>query len=310
MSKTILPPKLKRGDEIRIIAPSCSGSTIKKSILKSAQERFKKLGFIVTLSKNLFEMNNLESSSVKSRLKDLQDAFVDKNVKGIIAIRGGYNINDLLDYIDWKLIKNNPKIYCGFSDNTALQNTILTKTGLITYSGPNFATFGQPKNPGYTVKNFINAVSQIKPEPLKNFNKAIIINKGKATGAIIGGNLCTFNLLQGTQYMPSLNNTILFAEANYMSSLDWQEFTRDLQSVINLPDFKKVKALVIGRFENESKISINKIKEIIKTKPELSKIPVIANIDFGHNLPIFTFPVGSLATVDTSKKDLLSIKFI
>ncbi len=310
MLKTILPPKLKPGDEIRVIAPSCSGSTINKLKLAKAQARFKKLGFKVTLSKNLFAMNGLESSSVKSRLKDLQDAFADKNVKGILAIRGGYNINDLLDYIDWKLIKNNPKVYCGFSDNTALQNAILTKTGLITYSGPNFATFGSPKNPSYTAKNFINAVSKAQPIPVKNFSKAVVINKGKASGTIIGGNLCTLNLLQGTQYMPSLANTILFAEANYMSSLDWQEFTRDLQSVINLPNFKKVKGLVIGRFENESKISIKKIKEIIKTKPELSKIPVICNIDFGHNLPIFTFPVGGRATIDTNKQELLNIKFI
>ena len=77
----------------------------------------------------------------------------------------------------------------------------------------------------------------------------LVINEGKANGTIIGGNLCTFNLLQGTEYMPDLNNSILFLEDDYLSNPE--TFDRDLQSLIHLPDFNKVKGIVIGRFQNK-----------------------------------------------------------
>lgn len=313
--KLIIPPKIQKGDKIRIIAPSCSGKTILKPRLKAAQQLFKQLGFEVSFSKNLFEQNKLQSSSIKSRLADLHEAFRDKSVKGIIAIRGGYNANDLLDYIDWNLISKNPKMYCGFSDNTVLENAILTKTGIVTYSGPNFSTFGNPKKRSYTLTSFLQMVSNLEVNgkskfQLKNYDKIAIINPGKAAGNIVGGNLCTLNLLQGTQFMPNLKNTILFVEDDFISALDWWEFCRNLQSVINLPDFKFVKGIVIGKFQPESKIPIGKIREIIKSKPALKQIPIIANLNFGHTLPMFTFPVGGKATIDTNKEQALSISLL
>ena len=84
------------------------------------------------------------SSSIESRIEDFTYAFSDTNVKAIFTAIGGVNSNQLLKYIDWELIKNNPKIFCGFSDITALNNSIFTKTGLVTYSGPFItSTFGQ-----------------------------------------------------------------------------------------------------------------------------------------------------------------------
>ncbi len=313
LNKIIIPSKLKAGDNIRIIAPSCSGQTVAKQKINHAKKTLENIGFKVTFGKHVFELNELESSSVKSRLQDLHKAFSDKDVKAVLAVRGGYNCTDLLDYIDWSIIKKNPKIYCGFSDNTALQNAILTKTGLITYSGPNLSTLGITKLPKkiskYTLDNFLNSIFNPKPSPLKNHDDIKIINHGTASGTIIGGNLCTLNLLKGTQYMPEIVNSILFIEDTFISNLDSWEFHRNLQSLINLPNFKKVKGLAIGKFQQKSKLPVNKIAKIIKTKPELNKIPVIANLNFGHNLPIFTFPVGGKAVIDTTKKSVLSIKF-
>ncbi len=311
MPKTIIPPKLNKGDNIRIIAPSCSGKTISKPKIKYAKELLERLGFKVSYSKNLFEFNRLQSSSKKSRIQDLHDAFKDKSVQGIMAIRGGYNANDLLDYIDWELISKNPKMYCGFSDNTVLENAFLAKTGLVSYSGPNFSSFANPKGQSYTLNNFLKAATNLQTPitELKSYSKITVINSGKATGKIIGGNLCTFNLLQGTQYIPSIKNAILFIEDDFISLFDWWEFCRNLQSVINLPDFKSVRGIAIGKFQPQSKISINRIKEIIESKPELKKIPVIANVNFGHSYPMFTFPVGGSATINTALKEPLSIKY-
>src|SRR5699024_2083738 len=154
----------------------------------------------------------------------------DKNVKAILTVIGGYNVNQILDYIDYDLIKENPKIICGFSDITALTNAIYAKAGMITYSGPHFSSFGMKKGFEYTEKYFKKMLMQsesieiessnewsndswFKNQENRTFIKNVgmkIINEGEAEGKIIGGNLCTLNLLQGTEYMPDLEETILF----------------------------------------------------------------------------------------------------
>jgi len=90
--------------------------------------------------------------------------------------------------------------------------------------------------------------------------------------------------------MPPLDDTILFIEDDYESSA--VNFDRDLQSLIHLPDFDKVKGIVIGRFEVASKVTNSLLDQIIKSKKELAKIPVIAGVDFGHTSPMITFPMG------------------
>jgi muramoyltetrapeptide carboxypeptidase LdcA involved in peptidoglycan recycling len=307
MQKFIVPKPLLKGSRLRIIAPSCSGKTVKIARIKAAEETLSKAGFKISFGKNVFKINQFDSSDRVLRLEDFHEAFADPNIDGILAVRGGYNANDLLDYIDWKLIKNNPKVFCGYSDNTVLQNAIFAMTGLITYSGPNFSTFGNNKKLNYTLGNFLNALSNNYASPIKNNQPIAVINRGNATGTIIGGNLCTFNLLQGTKYMPEITNKILFLEDDHVSDIDLWEFHRNLQSLINLPGFKKVKAIVFGKFEAKSKITPRIIKQIIKLKPELDCIPIIANVTFGHTLPMLTIPIGGQAIVNTAKKQVLRI---
>jgi muramoyltetrapeptide carboxypeptidase LdcA involved in peptidoglycan recycling len=123
-----------------------------------------------------------------------------------------------------------------------------------------------------------------------------LINVGEAEGKIIGGNLCTLNLLQGTQFMPSLENTILFIEDDDASGdLFDVEFDRNLQSLIHQPGFSSVRGIVIGRFQKKGYISQDKLKKIIKTKKELENMPVIYGVDFGHTTPMITFPIGGKA---------------
>ena len=139
----IYPNKLKPGDEIRIIAPSHSLSIISDEIRKEAIKKFNGLGLKVSFGKHVEESDIFSSSSIASRIEDLHNAFSDKNVKGIFTVIGGFNSNQLLDYIDWDIIKNNPKIFCGYSDITILSNAIFEKTGLVTFSGPHFSSFGE-----------------------------------------------------------------------------------------------------------------------------------------------------------------------
>lgn len=315
----IYPPKLKKGDEVRVIAPASSLKIISPPNQKIANRRFLEMGLSLTFSKNVNEFDQFRSSSIKSRVSDLHQAFRDKKVKAVIAVIGGHNSNQLLRYLDWNLIKNNPKIFCGFSDITALNNAIFAKCGLVNYSGPTYSTFGKMLDSEYAIDFFqkclfSNDPIEVKPSKKwddrkwwinqkdRKFFKNTgwqIINYGRAEGTVLGGNLCTFNLLQGTEYFPNLKDSVLFLEDDCGS--DAFLFDRDLQSLIHLPDFKYVKGLVIGRFQKASKITVKTLESIIKSKAELDKIPVIANVDFGHTSPIITFPIGGTVEIRAEK---------
>lgn len=324
--KKIYPEKLKIGDEVRIISPSRSMAILSKEIINITNKRFQELGLKLSFGKHVYEADEFHSSSIESRIKDLHEAFSDKNVKAVITVIGGFNSNQLLRYIDWDLIKNNPKIFLGYSDITALNNAIFAKTGLVTYSGPHYSSFGQKLYFDYTLEYFkkclmTNELFTIRPskswsgndnwwldQNKRNFidNKGfLVINEGKATGNILGANLCTLNLLQGTEYFPNLTDSILFIEDDYESQS--YTFDRDLQSLIHQSDFSKVRGIVIGRFQNESKITDELLIKIIKTKKELNKTPVIANVDFGHTDPKITFPIGGEVKIMASKNKV-SIK--
>src|SRR5680860_1772809 len=138
--KKIFPQKLKKGDKVRVIAPSRSMAIISQETRDIAKNRFEELGLELSFGKHIDEIDDFVSSSIESRIEDLHDAFCDSRVKAIFTVIGGFNCNQLLQYIDWDLIKNNPKIFCGFSDITALNNAIYAKTGLVSYSGPHYLT--------------------------------------------------------------------------------------------------------------------------------------------------------------------------
>lgn len=306
----LFAPKLKPGDEVRVISPARSLALISKQTRDIANKRFKELGLKLTFGAHAEECDDFMSSSVESRVKDLHDAFADPNVKGVMTVLGGFNSNQLLPYIDWQIIKNNPKVFCGFSDITVLNNAILAKTGLVNYSGPHYSSFGMEAYFEYCLEYFkkclmsddpINVkpskvwtddlwfLDQAKRDPIKN-EGWLPINPGMATGTIIGGNLNTLNLLQGTPFMPSLNDAIAFIEVT--GDLQAHHFDRLLVSLIQQPDFKNVKGIVIGRFQKDSKMTAQVLTEIIKSKKELGHLPVLAGVDFGHTNQIITFPVG------------------
>ncbi|RBP89130.1 muramoyltetrapeptide carboxypeptidase LdcA involved in peptidoglycan recycling [Cytobacillus firmus] len=320
----MLAERLKPGDEIRVIAPSRSMAIIKGEQLRIAQERLNQLGFTVTYGKNAELHDEFFSTSIEERLEDLHDAFTDPNVKGILTVIGGYNANQLLNYIDFEIIKNNPKIFCGFSDITALQGAIYKKTELITYSGPHFSSFGVKHGFEYTLDSFVNAVTNDAPyeilasshwsdDPwyldqedrlfIKN-NGYTVIQEGCAEGRLIGGNLCTLNLLQGTEFMPSLKDSILFIEDDEESHA--LTFDRDLQSLLHLPDAQGIKGILIGRFQKNSQVTEEALRKIIDSKKELQGIPVIGNVNFGHVQPCATIPIGGKAVIkaESSKSEI------
>ena len=311
----MLPERLAPGDEIRVIAPSTSMAVVKGKQIEIAKERLNQLGFEVTFGKNTSEHDEFFSTSIENRLEDLHAAFADPKVKGILTVLGGYHANQLLKYIDYELIAANPKVFCGYSDITALQAAMYKKTGLIAYYGPHFSSFGMKHGFDYSLQSFIEAVTNDAPYELlpsaewsddpwyleqdaRTFMKndgPVVIQEGKAEGRLIGGNLCTLNLLQGTEFMPSLKESILFIEDDEESHI--HTFDRDLQSLLHLPDASGIQAVLIGRFQKASNVTEAAIRKMILDKRELAGIPVIANVNFGHIQPIATIPFGARAFI-------------
>lgn len=322
----MIPKKLKAGDEVRVIAPSRSMTILGEDCKKIATERLEALGLKVTFGKYVMEADeDYLIASAQHRAEDLNEAFKDKNVKAILTVIGGFNSNQILDLIDYEAIKENPKIFCGFSDITALSNSIYAKTGLVTYSGPHYSSFGMLKGFEYELEYFKKMffsdeefevvsskewsddlwfIDQENREFIPN-DGMFVINEGTAEGEIVGGNLCTLNLLQGTKYMPNIENKILFLEDDNMAGkIFLMEFDRNLQSLIHMPEFKTVKALVLGRAEKDCIMTKEKWIKMIKNKPELKNIPVIAGVDFGHTTPIIAFPIGGNARLEAKDNNI------
>lgn len=312
----MLPERLSFGNEIRVIAPSTSMAVVKGKQIEIATERLNKLGFQVTFGKNTYEHDEFFTTSIEERIEDLHAAFKDPNVKGILTVLGGYHANQLLKFMDFELIKENPKVFCGYSDITALQAAIYKKTGLVTYYGPHFSSFGMKHGFDYSLQSFIEAVTNEAPyeiTPSREWSDdpwyldqedrtflqnegPIVIQEGKASGRLIGGNLCTLNLLQGTEFMPSLSNSILFIEDDEESHI--HSFDRDLQSLLHLPDAAGIQGVLIGRFQKTSNTTEAAIRKMIADKRELAGKPVIANVDFGHTQPMATIPIGAGASIE------------
>ena len=299
----MIAPKLKQGDEIRVIAPSRSLSVVYEEIFRNALSYLEQQGFRVTFSKHSREKDDWDSSSVRSRVEDIHEAFLDDNVKAILTAIGGFNVNQILEHIDYEIIRQHPKIICGYSDITALLNAIYAKTGLITYHGAHFSTFGFDVEAEYTLRAFFDCVMKsqsITVKPSQAANEYTVIQRGACEGTIIGGNLCTLNLLQGTQFMPQADEIVLFLEDdNIVGDYFIYEFDRNFQSLLQAYGTERIKGVVFGRFDDSCKMNTDTVKRLIAEK--LPKdIPVVFGVDFGHVLPMMTFPIGGKVRSDAA----------
>jgi muramoyltetrapeptide carboxypeptidase LdcA involved in peptidoglycan recycling len=306
-------PKIGSSSICRVVAPSRTLKIIDENTRQIAISTLLKCGIIATYSKFCEESDQYFSSSIQSRVDDLHEAFLDKKVNIILSVIGGFRSIQILSHIDYNIIKQNPKFVCGYSDITLLLNAIYSKTGMITYYGPHFSSFGMKKGNEFTVKNFnyvirnssLNEVVNSSKwseddwfidQETRNFqlNKSpVIIQEGEANGKLIGGNINSFCLLNGTEYQPSLKNKILFLESDDLNgNLTDQEFDRRLESILLQKDGNLIQGLVIGKFKSKSNMNVQKIKDIVRNKKQLNGRPVVYGYGFGHTMPMITIPIG------------------
>ena len=302
--------KLKPGDEIRVVSPATSLGYIAVEQRRIAAERLAELGLRVSYGENAAVMGRFDVAPVAARLADLHAAFADPRVNGILTTLGGYNSNQLLARLDYDVIRAHPKMLCGFSDITALTTAIYARTGLVTYSGPHFSTFSMRRGIEYTQDYFARCVMHDGPyavPPADHWSDDAwfadqenrdfvpnpgyrVINEGEAAGKLLGGHLLTFCLLFGTTFAPDLDGTILLLESDFETQP--YHFDGELQSLVHQPGFAGVRGIVFGRFQRASNLDVALLTEIVRDKPELSRIPIVADASFGHTTPQFTFPIG------------------
>lgn len=294
----LIPQRIKKGDVIGVVAPS--NPIIDENIedLEQARKIIENAGFKVKYSKNLFSNTNGYSATSREKAEDINEMFRDKDVKMIWCAKGGQNSNSTFEYLDYEVIKNNPKIICGYSDITSLTNIITAKTGLVTFSGTNFKTIATDEtNYSYNevMKRFVDGSLELGLEG----EKYETLNEGVAEGQLIGGNLSLTRGLVSGKYSIDFTDKILFLEElgiETMPSLASNFLYYMKQNGI----FDKIKGLWIGNYEHESGISLEKV--ILDVLEGEYDFPIIKSNNFGHTETKTVIPIGTKAKIDTKNE--------
>ncbi|MCX6748770.1 MAG: LD-carboxypeptidase [Candidatus Pacearchaeota archaeon] len=331
----IMPQKLKKGSIIAIISPSSGLAAIFPHRLDNAIKFLKSEGYKIKEFPCTRKINGWESAPAKERARDIMDAFLNKEVKAIICSIGGNTINKTIRYLDFEKIKENPKIFIGYSDISVLHYALNKKCGFSTFYGPCAMTqFGEYPEPlGYTLKHFRKAVveGQIgiikasekwtdeildwsqkqdlkRARKLKENKGFEWLKEGKSEGEIIGGCLPSICNLIGTEYWPDHNNKILFIEIPEAQQLDKGEPLAEVDALLcNLEIagiFKQIKGLIVGRPFRYDNAENEKFKEIILDNTKEYNFPILYGVDIGHTDPQITIPLGAKVKLDSNENRL------
>lgn len=297
------PKRLCKGDTIGIVSPASSPDDLSR--INKGATYFEKLGYQVEVGKNVGKYFGYLAGSDEERVEDLHAMFVNKKIKAIICVRGGYGSPRLLDKIDYQLIKKNPKIFVGYSDITALQLAFLRKANLVTFGGPMLAVdFHSEVNP-YTEENFWRAITSTKKigkVSLPEDETLQHVTKGKAEGEIIGGNLSLVLSILGTPYLPKIKNKILFLE-------DIDEAPYKIDRMLNQLSIsgilKKISGLLLGEFsdcvEKDADKKTLTLDEVLQNYLGDLPFPVIKNFPHGHRKANYTIPFGIRTKLNADK---------
>lgn len=317
--KVIKAPRLKVGSTVGIISPS--GTPFDTDF---TSEKFEKgieclkrdFGLNVRLSKNCNEKFFYSAGTRAQRLDDFHSMWMAQDIDMILMSVGGNTATELLDGIDFDLMRKKPKIFCGISDGTVLLNAIFSKTGLITYHGPDLCfAFGQPmsasirKNIQETL--FQENVQHLQPNlswkayehPEVTYSGWKTIRHGKASGHLVGGHLGLFlnNLSLG--YVPDLRDSILFLEGTSKIS----DIHRDLYSLKLHGVFAKISGLILGWFEWKTPNTLGHDRPVSDIVLEITQgydFPIIEIGELGHCVENYAFPIGGKSVIDADEKKI------
>ncbi len=286
-------PPLQKGDVIGLIAPS---SPLNPGDLEKGIHFLEQQGFKIKLGKHINDADRFLAGKDEDRAKDIMDFFKDKEVKAIIAIRGGQGSQRLLPLLDYEIIAANPKIVVGFSDTTALQLGLLKKTGLITYTGFTLTVLRND----LVEKTLVDCLSG------KSFQieEGTTVHSGIAEGPLVGGNLMILTNLMGTPYQPDFKGCILLIEDVGIEpyNVDGMISQLDLAGV-----FDQVAGVIFGQFENcvnRNPDHTDTVEDVINEWSNRIKVPCIKDFPYGHGKKNSVLPIGANVLLDATKAKL------
>ena len=308
----IRPKALKPGDTIGLITPSSYVSDPDRLI--TAERTIKYFGLKMKMGQNVRKRSGYLGGSIDERVDDLHAMFRDPEIKGVFCIRGGYGSAQLLDRIDYGLIRRNPKVFIGYSDITAMHLAIHKRAGLVTFHGP----VPVSRFTDYTQQYFRKALFDTAPlgvltnppetNTLRPNHTLRTVRGGKARAPLVGGNLTLISTTMGTPYEIDTSGKIFFIE-----DVDEQPYSIDrmLTHLRLAGKFESAAAVIFGecadcrprKFEPsfESTFSLGEVLDEILGK---LKIPVLAGLTIGHTDDQLTIPLGVMASLDAGKGEL------
>ena len=309
----IFPEPLKKGDNVFLFCPS--SPIIPEEDIEKCKKVIIDLGFNPVIGKSLYEnYGGYMAGKAEIRIEDLHEAFSRKDIKGIFCVKGGYSASQLLDKIDYELIKNNPKVFVGYSDVTNLHIVFNQKCNLGTYHGPMVKSNMINDFNDYTKTSFFEAMEKnvTKYEEPENMPLSIL-TEGNApseniSGVLTGGNMAIIVTTLGTQYEIDTKGKILFLEDvdEEIGSLN-----RMLTHLKYAGKFSDCKAVVFGNFvvckntytkENQHYELLELLKDFFADYDK----PVIYGMESGHKKPyMFTLPLGAKCSINLQNKEIL-----
>ena len=337
MSNKIIPEKLTLGDTIGIVCPSAGINNRARHRIEGAVKYLESIGFKVKLGKSIFvEDREYTSGSIEARVDDLHAMFLDPGVKMILCGTGGNHTDQLLRHLDYELIKNNPKIFMGYSDITVMHYALYTQADLITYYGPCAATqFGEfPQILDYSKDSFWNEVvldatprviapsngwteefldwfqqkDLTRARVLEDNEGYKIIRCGKVTAKITPTCMMSVNRVAGTKYWINPDNNILVLDVLLsQGELDFPLLDAYLTDLSNIGVFDNLEGLVVSRLAGFTAQDRTSFYERLSELTENSNYPIIGNFDIGHTDPINTLRYDQLMTIDTESKTPITL---
>lgn len=303
-ARFIKPRRLEPGMTIGLVAPASPPSEPER--VRYGIDVVKSLGFKVKEGEHLWERNQYLAGSDRQRAEDVNRAFKDPQIDAIFCLRGGYGTMRILPYLDYELIRHNPKIITGFSDITGIINPIHARTGLVTFHGP----VAEQTFSDYTLAEYkkvmVNPVAPVtiaSPPPfdagegrVDMKNRITKFVGGKAQGRLIGGNLTLLAHLVGTPYEPDFRDRILFLE-----DVDEAPYRIDrmLTHLWLAGRLQQCAGIALGKFTRSSDDGNTfTLEEVFEQRFTELGLPCIRGLMIGHVQDRSTIPLGTLAELD------------
>lgn len=290
-----------------MVAPS---EPITKVQLEKISLFLEKAGYKVKPGKNVLNrLGDYAAGTPAERSADINEAFVDPAVKAIFVTVGGMVASQVLEYLDFEKIKANPKIFTGYSDATTLQLAILAKTGLRSFHSPNALSLPDFKTQGYSLTNFWRMLTTTGTGPIKPQSIWQAVRAGSATGILFGGNLSCLGKLLGTKWDPVAALNDLFGKETkflFFWEEDYEQFSeimRNLWQLRNAGFFDRVAGMIVGKLTAVAEVDYKDFppkKQLIVQATEGYTFPIFYGVDFGHEVPKATLPIGVMAKMDTA----------